>query len=110
MVSKAHYEDYSDPNTLSDAESDTQASFQRFSLHQVAGALKFTINPGDNFPRLEHKVVVRGQFDKIIYILINGEKYNGYSKGANQNELLIRAPGWGICDQNPYDVVVLFTI
>ena len=50
----------------------------------VGGVLRFSLAPGDNYPRLPHEVIIRGDIESILAVRLNGEAYSDYSAGSDQ--------------------------
>lgn len=107
MVRSAHF----------DASPEVYPSSQLYQLgldnRLAGGILHFGISAGDDYPRLPHEIYVRvgREVDPkkgVIAILLNGEIYSDYREGQVPNTIIINAPGWGICDQSPFEFAIIF--
>lgn len=106
MVRSAVYESAKDLNgeriTLGQNQINNEA---------LMGTLRFGLSAGDNYPRLPHKVTIRGNIDDVISMTLNGEVYTDYfGETELADTIIINAPGWGVCDSASFEFVVNFSL
>ena len=84
------------------------AAYESSKISGTAGVLRFSLSPGDNYPRLPHNVQIRGDFELVQSVYLNGEAYSDFIDGGS-GTIVIKAPGWGLCDQSHFEFAVLFS-
>ena len=79
----------------------------RTARNDVSGVLSFAVIAGDNCPSVPHDITIRGQFEKVYIILLNGNIFSEF-KYLTDDMFVINSPGWIACNDTILNFDVIF--